>query len=247
MLDCPVCPKKNITENACPQCGTDLEALLRLRELPEVYYRKGVSFAEKGELDTAIENLMTAISLNSEMTPYYLELGNIYTKKGWYDEAAVQYRKGLAIEPENSELIKASMNAEQSENELKAAQLQQTGRLSRFKKLLIVLPVIAFAVGLLTNTLLRNNEREQIPLSAVTTDVPENIMKDEPISETGKKHEILYRVRSGDSLSMIAFSLYGDTKLWHRIYDANRDKIADPDNISEGQVLSIAFNEKNED
>ena len=33
MLDCPVCPRTQIAEECCPQCGTDLKPLLRLAQL----------------------------------------------------------------------------------------------------------------------------------------------------------------------------------------------------------------------
>lgn len=48
-----------------------------------------------------------------------------------------------------------------------------------------------------------------------------------------------YTVKSGDSLSKIAKHLYGDASSWHKIYDANRDKIKNPDLIHPGQVLTI--------
>ncbi len=48
-----------------------------------------------------------------------------------------------------------------------------------------------------------------------------------------------YTVKSGDSLSKIAKHLYGDANAWHKIYDANRDKIKNPDLIHPGQVLTI--------
>ena len=48
-----------------------------------------------------------------------------------------------------------------------------------------------------------------------------------------------YTVKSGDSLSKIAKHLYGDANSWHKIYDANRDKIKNPDLIQPGQVLTI--------
>jgi nucleoid-associated protein YgaU len=48
-----------------------------------------------------------------------------------------------------------------------------------------------------------------------------------------------YTVKSGDSLSKIARHLYGDANSWHKIYDANRDKITNPDLIHPGQVLTI--------
>ena len=51
-----------------------------------------------------------------------------------------------------------------------------------------------------------------------------------------------YTVQSGDSLSKIAKHVYGDANKWHAIYDANRDKIKNPDLIQPGQVLSLPPN-----
>ncbi len=48
-----------------------------------------------------------------------------------------------------------------------------------------------------------------------------------------------YTVVSGDSLSKIAQREYGDASKWREIYEANRDKIQDPDLIYPGQVLTI--------
>ena len=48
-----------------------------------------------------------------------------------------------------------------------------------------------------------------------------------------------YVVVSGDSLSKIAQREYGDGNDWNRIYEANRDKLKDPDKIFPGQKLVI--------
>jgi nucleoid-associated protein YgaU len=48
-----------------------------------------------------------------------------------------------------------------------------------------------------------------------------------------------YTVKSGDSLSKIARQFYGDANKWHRIYDANKDKIKNPDLIHPGQEFTI--------
>lgn len=48
-----------------------------------------------------------------------------------------------------------------------------------------------------------------------------------------------YTVKSGDSLSKIAKHLYGDAKKWRKIFDANKDKIKNPDLIYPGQVFTI--------
>lgn len=51
--------------------------------------------------------------------------------------------------------------------------------------------------------------------------------------------EETYTVEKGDTLSKIARRFYGDAKAWHRIHDANRDLIANPDLIHVGWVLKI--------
>lgn len=48
-----------------------------------------------------------------------------------------------------------------------------------------------------------------------------------------------YVVVAGDSLSKIAKRVYGNEKDWHKIYDANRDSIQDPDLIQPGQTLRL--------
>jgi nucleoid-associated protein YgaU len=47
-------------------------------------------------------------------------------------------------------------------------------------------------------------------------------------SQTPTRH----RVKTGDTLWDIAGSIYGDPTRWRRIYDANRDRIEDPDSIA---------------
>ncbi len=49
--------------------------------------------------------------------------------------------------------------------------------------------------------------------------------------------EQTYEVKSGDSLSKIAAKIGGVT--WKEIFEANKDKIKDPDKIFPGQVLRI--------
>lgn len=48
-----------------------------------------------------------------------------------------------------------------------------------------------------------------------------------------------YTVKSGDSLSRIAREFYGSAGDYMRIFEANRDKLSDPDKIQPGQELVI--------
>jgi nucleoid-associated protein YgaU len=48
-----------------------------------------------------------------------------------------------------------------------------------------------------------------------------------------------YIVQKGDSLSKIAKKYYGDMNQWKKIFEANKEKIKDPDKIQIGQTLVI--------
>jgi nucleoid-associated protein YgaU len=65
--------------------------------------------------------------------------------------------------------------------------------------------------------------------SGQSTDAPP------PSAAAGK----VYTVKSGDSLSKIAKAEYGDASKWKRIYEANKDKIKNPDLIYPGQEFTI--------
>ena len=48
-----------------------------------------------------------------------------------------------------------------------------------------------------------------------------------------------YKVQSGDTLSKIAKQYYGNANDYMKIFEANRDKLSDPDKIQVGQELVI--------
>ena len=48
-----------------------------------------------------------------------------------------------------------------------------------------------------------------------------------------------YTVKAGDSLSKIAQQFYGDASAYTKIFNANKDKLTDPDKIFPGQELVI--------
>ena len=50
---------------------------------------------------------------------------------------------------------------------------------------------------------------------------------------------VTYTVQSGDTLSKIAKEHLGDANAYMKIFEANKDKLSDPDKIQVGQVLTI--------
>ncbi|PTL85274.1 LysM peptidoglycan-binding domain-containing protein [Vitiosangium sp. GDMCC 1.1324] len=49
----------------------------------------------------------------------------------------------------------------------------------------------------------------------------------------------VYTVKSGDTLSKLAKDIYGDAKLYPKIFEINKDQLKDPDHIKVGQVLKL--------
>lgn len=49
----------------------------------------------------------------------------------------------------------------------------------------------------------------------------------------------VYTVKSGDTLSKLAKDIYGDMKLYPKIFELNKDQLKNPDTIKVGQVLKL--------
>ncbi len=61
-------------------------------------------------------------------------------------------------------------------------------------------------------------------------------------STTAKSQAVVYEtytVKAGDSLSRIAKNKYGKASLWKAIYEANKDRIKNPDLIQVGWELKL--------
>jgi nucleoid-associated protein YgaU len=62
---------------------------------------------------------------------------------------------------------------------------------------------------------------------------------DEAKERSRARRQRTYTVQAGDTLGKIAQELYKDGSRWTEIYEANKDKIADPDVIEVGLKLVI--------
>lgn len=64
-------------------------------------------------------------------------------------------------------------------------------------------------------------------------------LQEQPAIEVAAPAHQTYTVQEGDTLSAIAQRFYGDANTYSRIFDANRDKLDDPNLIQPGQELVI--------
>lgn len=60
-----------------------------------------------------------------------------------------------------------------------------------------------------------------------------------PASPPASAQDVMHEVQAGDDLRLIAGYYYGDTRLWDRIWRANRDIIRNPNRIEAGSFLWI--------
>ena len=68
----------------------------------------------------------------------------------------------------------------------------------------------------------------------------DDIVADFPVDPNASQAaERTYTVRAGDTLSGISKQFYGNANDYMRIFNANRDKLSDPDKIQPGQELKI--------
>jgi nucleoid-associated protein YgaU len=72
----------------------------------------------------------------------------------------------------------------------------------------------------------------------ITSDITV-VPQPQAVGTSGSAAARTYTVKSGDTLSKIAKEFYGDANAYHRIFEANRDTLHDPNKINVGQVLNI--------
>lgn len=73
----------------------------------------------------------------------------------------------------------------------------------------------------------------------LTADITSQGQADAQESSRNRSAGQTYTVQSGDTLSKISKQFYGDAGQYQRIFEANRDKLSDPDKVQVGQVLNI--------
>lgn len=68
----------------------------------------------------------------------------------------------------------------------------------------------------------------------------------EPETAVSKQKFEKYTVHKGDTLQKISQKLYGTTKKWTKIYEANKDILKAPNKIYPGQVINVPVQEMKE-
>jgi len=129
--------------------------------------------------------------------------------------------------PEHPLLVRVNAMAELYEKEAH----QQKRRLFIAGLALIALPLAGFVLG-------QQAKSQAVPVQDITP--PQEQGGDITIAPSPEpESKLYYTVKSGDTLSQIAKFFYGDSSQWLKIYEANKEVIANPHRIQPGQELII--------
>lgn len=125
-MKCPVCPFADIPEGVkrCPNCDTDLTAVLRANEVAVAEFNNAVVLAQAGALDAALLRAATAVSLDERFAPARTLLGKLLWRKGQFAEAVSQWEQTAAVDPGSrtiAELLRSSRTKMRRRLALKAA------------------------------------------------------------------------------------------------------------------------------
>ncbi|HET8897606.1 MAG TPA: peptidoglycan-binding protein LysM [Rhodanobacteraceae bacterium] len=82
-------------------------------------------------------------------------------------------------------------------------------------------------------------DKEKIILAAGNVHGVDKIDDNITVSGASEAESRMYTVKSGDTLSAIAKAMYGHANEYHKIFEANKPMLKDPDKIYPGQVLRI--------
>lgn len=205
-----------------PGCGREPAEESEVGLVPD-HIGKARVFYHQANYTAAVEMYHKALELDPDNADTYLQLGIIYDDNLKDEEQAIYYYNQFLIREPDSEKAKRvrgwiAKSTEMIEEGIGKEKSEPVG--SKSDK-----PSAAGAPAILLSSPAEVNpprtEQEEIP--AVVEEAEVN----------------RYNVKEGDTLAGIAEKFYGTRTAWKRIYQANRDRLANPNALKVGQELTI--------
>lgn len=83
----------------CPRCASDLHALARLNQLPDVLFNQALKAAQSGDWLTATQRLGALLSLRYKDGEAWWLLGLVYARRGSCELARDCWNMALLLRP----------------------------------------------------------------------------------------------------------------------------------------------------
>ena len=108
-MKCPVCEYGNYSSGKCPSCGTDATNLVRLSELPDIYYNKSIELIKKDKLKDAQEALMAVVGSPPNDADSLILLGKVCAELGDYEKSLLYFNMAVELDNSRTDELKESL------------------------------------------------------------------------------------------------------------------------------------------
>ncbi len=180
-------------------------------------------FYQQGDYSSAVEMYHKSLEFDPDNASTYLQLGIIYDDNLKDEEQAVYYYNQFLIREPDSDKAKRVRGWL-----TKSAEMIEDG--NGVEGSGVALPGTSPPSAIRPSAALLPTPAEVIPSVSTQENVPESA------EAAGVSY---YTVKPGDTLAGIAEMIYGNRTAWKRIYQSNRDKLANPNALQVGQKLII--------
>jgi tetratricopeptide (TPR) repeat protein len=208
-------------------CGRKSEEDTKKLTVPDHIGKARVLY-HQGDYAGAVEMYHKSLELNPDNADIYLQLGIIYDDNLKDEEQAVYYYNQFLIRDPESDKAKRIKDWIAKSKEM-ISEGNGSGE---------------------TGSAEEDSGQPHDVHSPAPAVIARPKVSPEPSKEEGKPgipgeaEIIIYTVGRGDTLAGIAEEFYGDRTAWKKIYQANRDKLANPNSLKVGQELSIPVERK---
>ena len=184
---------------------------------------KAQVFYHQGNYSAAVEMYHKALELDPDNASTYLQLGIIYDDNLKDEEEAVYYYNQFLIrEPDSDKAKRVRGWINKSTEMIEEGNGKEGPGMPR------------------PGTSPPSVIRPSAALLPTPAEVIPSVSAEENLPESAQDVEVnYYTVKPGDTLAGIAGKVYNDRTAWRRIYQANRDKLANPNALQVGQKIII--------
>ncbi len=230
-----------------PDAEADFKQALKLfPNQPQVLNYLGYSWVDMGiNLDEGMGMIRTAVDLRPNDGAIVDSLGWAYYRLGKYDEAVEQLERAIELQAEDPVINDHLGDAYWQVGRKREATFQW----AHARDLKPAEADLAKIVDKIKNGL-KTASVETVPSPVSTAEAP---AKKTPVASIAPEQQTKAPkaaptsvvVKAGDSLATIAERVYGNRELYIKIYEANKDRIPNPDVITPGMTLTIPARDRN--